>query len=53
MSPLSNSVYSSVFTYNPKAVSTSHHQCFDRAVSLDISVLVVRFNLETKHTRAE
>ena len=34
MSPLSNSVYSSVFTYNPNVLTrTRHHQGFDRAPS--------------------
>ena len=50
MSPLSNSVYSSVFTYNPYVLTYQHlttkplielHHI--KCVSLDISILIVRF----------
>ena len=58
MSPLSNSVYSSVFTYNPysyvltrpyqhlttKTLIEPHHIT---CVSLDISILIVRFGDQT------
>ena len=49
MSPLSNSVYSSVFTYNPNVLLRPYRHLATKAephhitcVSLDISVLIVR-----------
>ena len=62
MSPLSNSVYFSVFTYNPnvltrqcrhlttKALIELHHiMC----VSLDISVLIARFGDQARVCRVD
>ena len=52
MSPLSNLVYSSVFTYNPNVLTRPYRHLTTKAsiephplmcVSLDISVLIVRF----------
>ena len=52
MSPLSNSVYSSVFTYNPNVLTRPYQHLTTKAlieqhhitcISLDISVLIVRF----------
>ena len=52
MSLLSNSVYSSVFMYNPNVLTRPHRHLTNKAliephhitcVSLDISVLIVRF----------
>ena len=52
MSPLSNSVYSSVFTYNPNVLTRQYRHLTTKAsielhhitcVSLDISILIVRF----------
>ena len=52
MSPLSNSVYSSVFMYNPNVLTRSYQHLTTKVsielhhitcVSLDISVLIVRF----------
>ena len=52
MSPLSNPVYSSVFTYNPNVLTRPYQHLTTKAsiephhimcVSLDISILIVRF----------
>ena len=52
MSPLSNSVYSSVFTYNPNVLIRQYRHLTTKAsielhhitcVTLDISILIVRF----------
>ena len=52
MSPLSNSVYSSVFMYNPNVLTRRYRHLTTKAsiephditcVTLDISVLIVRF----------
>jgi len=60
MSPLSNSVYSSVFTYNPYVLTRPYrHLTFVALIELhritcvshDISILIVGF--ETENARAE
>ena len=52
MSPLSNSVYSSVFTYNPNMLTRPYQHLTTKAsikphhitcISLDISIVIVRF----------
>ena len=58
MSLLSNSVYSSVFTYNPNVLTSPYQHLITKGsielhhimcVSLDISILIVRFG-DQAHT---
>ena len=62
MSPLSNSVYSSVFTYNPNVLMRQYQHLTTKAliephhitcVSLDISVLIVRFGDQARVCRVD
>ena len=60
MRPLSNSVYSSVFMYNPNVLMRRYRQLTNKGliephhitcVSLDISVLIVRFGDQARACR--
>ena len=62
MSPLSNSVYSSVFTYNPNVLARQYRHLTTKAsigphhimcVTLDISVLIVRFGDRARACRVD
>ena len=62
MSPLSNSVYSSVFTYNPNVLTKPYQHLTTKAliephhitcVSLSISILIVRFGNQAHAWRAD
>ena len=62
MSPLSNSVYSSVFTYNPNVLTRQYRHLTTKAsiephhmtcVTLDISVFTVRFGDQARACRVD
>ena len=62
MNPLSNLVYSSVFTYNPNVLTRLYRHLTTKAsielhhimcVSLDISVLIVRFGDRARACRVD
>ena len=62
MSPLSNSIYSDVFTYNPNVLMRPYRHLTTKAsiephhlmcVSLDISVLIVRFGDRARTCRVD
>ena len=60
MTPLSNSVYSSVFTYNPNVLTRPYRHLTTKAlielhhitcISLDISVLILRLWRPSTHVQ--